>query len=380
MEREIPLYTLDGVKDADVTTHWFWTEDKLGLSMLRFRRGLPDEASEAVLIIHGLTTSTDMFVMPEHYNLVSYLLDNGYRDVWCLDFRMSNRHSYNLFKHRFTMDDVALYDYPPALAEMRRNIGDKPIHVICHCLGANSFVMSLFAKVIDGVSSVIANSVALTPRVPKWSKLKLSMAPNMVEYVLGFPYLNPMWSEDPGLTRGKLFAKMIDKFHPECDVSACHMLSLMWGTGWPALYSHANLADVTHRRGGDLYGATSMNYYRHVYKMVKAGGAVKYSKTPQYDRLPDDYFQHAREIETPVLFMTGAENRVFTDSNIVCHERLERIVPGRHELHVFPRYGHQDPFMGDKVDRDIFPRLLDFIEEHRKDEPQRFDRAVAGAA
>jgi cholesterol oxidase len=380
MEREIPLYTLDGVKDAEATTHWFWTEDKIGLSMLRFRRGLPDEASEAVLIIHGLTTSTDMFIMPEHYNLVSYLLDNGYRDVWCLDFRMSNRHSYNLFKHRYTMDDCALYDYPPALAEMRRNVGDKPIHVICHCLGANSFVMGLFAKVVDGVSSVIANSVALTPRVPKWSKVKLAVAPNAVEYVLGFPYLNPMWSEDPGVTRGRLFSKVVDKFHPECDVSACHMLSLMWGTGWPALYSHANLADVTHRRGGDLYGATSMNYYRHVHKMVKAGGAVKYSNTPQYDRLPNDYFQYAREIETPILFMTGAENRVFTDSNVVCHERLERIVPGRHELHVFPGYGHQDPFMGDQVDRDIFPRLLDFIEHHRKDEPQRFDRAVVGAA
>ncbi len=55
-------------------------------------------------------------------------------------------------------------------------------------------------------------------------------------------------------------------------------------------------------------------------------------------------------------------------------------MPGRHELHVFPRYGHQDPFMGDRVDRDIFPRLLDFIEKHRTDEPQRFERAAAGAA
>jgi cholesterol oxidase len=379
MEREIPLFTLDGVKDAEVTTHWFWTEDKLGLSMTRFRRGATD-ASEAMLIIHGLTTSTDMFIMPEHYNLVSYLLDNGYRDVWCLDFRMSNRHSYNLFKHRYTMDDVALYDYPPALAEMRKHIGDKPIHVICHCLGANSFVMSLFAKAIDGVSSVIANSVALTPRVPAWSKLKLNMAPGLVENVLGFPYLNPRWSEEPGLSRGKLVSRLISKFHPECDVPACHMLSLMWGTGWPALYSHSNLADVTHRRGGDLYGATSVNYYRHVTKMVKAGHAVKYVDKPQYDRLPDDYFQYAREIETPVLFMTGESNRVFTDSNVVCHERLERIVPGRHELHVFPGYGHQDPFMGERVAEDIFPRLLEFIEKHRKDEPQRFEPVAVGAA
>jgi lysosomal acid lipase/cholesteryl ester hydrolase len=379
-EREIPLYTLDGVKDAQVTTHWCWTEDKLGLSLLRFVRGAPEDATEAVVIIHGLTTSTDMFIMPEHYNLVSYLLDNGYHDIWCLDFRMSNRHGYNLFKHRFTMDDVALYDYPPALAEVRRHIGDKPIHVICHCLGANSFTMSLFGKVIDGVSSVIANSVALTPRVPAWSRVKLSMAPGLVENVLGFPYMNPNWFQDPGLSRGKLFSKFNSMFHPECDEPACHMLSLMWGTGWPALYSHQNLADVTHRRGGDLYGSTSMNYYRHVSKMVKAGRAVKYRQDPKYDRLPDDYFEYAREIETPVLFMTGENNKVFTKSNIVCHEELQKIVPGRHELAVFPKYGHQDPFMGEHVARDVFPRLLDFIEKHRKDEPQRFDRVTAGAA
>jgi len=377
MAREIALYTLDGVKNAEVTTHYIFTEDKLGISALRFQRG---EAGEAILILHGLTTSTDMYIMPEHYNLVSYLLDHGYNDVWCLDFRMSNRHSYNLFKHRYTMDDVALYDYKPTLALMRQHIGDKPIHVICHCLGANSFTMALFAKVIDGVSSVIANSVALTPRVPPWSKIKLGMAPDAVEYLLGFPYLNPRWEEDPGLTRGKVFSKLVDVFHRECDVPACHMLSLMWGSGWPALYRHENLADVTHRRGGDLYGATSMNYYRHVYKMLKAGRAVKYTDSPQFAALPDDYLTYAREIETPVLFMTGAENHVFSNSNIVCYEKLQGIVPGRHELHVFPGYGHQDPFMGDRVDRDIFPRLLEFIEKHRKAEAQRFDQPVVGSA
>jgi cholesterol oxidase len=376
VQREIPLYTLDGVKDAEISTHYIVTDDKLGLSALRFQRG---EATEAVLIVHGLTTSTDMFIMPEHYNLVSYLLDHGYHDVWCLDFRMSNRHSYNLFKHRYTMDDVALYDYKPTLAVMRQQVGDKPIHVISHCLGANSFAMALFAKVVDGVSSVILNSCGLTPRVPAWSKVKLTVAPDAVEYVLGVPYLNPAWHDDPGLTKGKVFSQVVDLFHRECDVSACHMLSLMWGTGWPALYSHENLADVTHRRGGDLYGATSMNYYRHVRKMVKAGRAVKYADEPQYAALPNDYFAYAREIETPVLFMTGANNKVFTNSNVACYERLQGIVPGRHELHVFPGYGHQDPFMGDRVDRDIFPRLLEFIDKHRSDEPQQFERAAAGS-
>lgn len=381
MPREIPLYTLAGVPDAEVTTHWFHTEDGLGLSLLRFRRAGTGDASEAVLIIHGLTTSSDMFIMPEHENLVAYLHRQGFGDVWCLDFRMSNRFPYNLFKHRYTMDDVALFDFPPALATMRAHIGDAPIHVISHCLGANSFAMSLFGKAVDGVSSLTVNSVSLTPRVPTPSRIKLSIAPGAIEYVLGFPYLNPAWGDDPGLTRGKLFSRVVSLFHRECDVSACHLLSLMWGTGWPALYEHDNLADVTHRRGGDLYGATSMNYYRHVGKMLSAGRAVKYQPgNPAHARLPNDYLRYAREIETPVLFMTGANNKVFTDSNIVAYEQLTRMAPGRHELYVIPRYGHQDPFMGEHVARDVFPRVLEFIEKHRYDEPQRFDRPTPVAA
>jgi cholesterol oxidase len=372
--REIPLYTHEGVKNAAHETITFNTEDDLGLSFERFTRA---ECDDVVMIAHGLTTSTDMFIMPEHYNLVSYLLDNGFTDVWSLDYRMSNRHSYNLTHHRMNMDDIALFDYPAAIATMRERIGDRRIHVICHCLGAVSFTMSLFGKAVDGIASVIANSAALTPRVPAWSHLKLYVAPFFVEYVLGYPYLNPRWSYDPGLSSGKIFSKINSRFHRECNVPACHMLSLMWGSGHPALYSHENLADVTHRRGGDLYGGTSMNYYRHVRKMVRAGRAVKYDPSdPKYDRLPNDYFQYAREIETPVLFMTGEENRVFADSNVYCYQKLEELVPGRHELHVFPRYGHQDVFMGKTNHVDIFPRLLKFLDKHSESQPERQKQPV----
>src|SRR5689334_21797966 len=154
MKREIPLFTLEGVQNADISTHYINTEDMLGLSMLRFLR---EPSEDVVLIIHGLTTSTDMFNQPEHYNLVSYLLDHGYTDVWTLDYRMSNRHPYNLLQHGYTLDDIALFDFPPALAKIREVAGDRRIHVISHCLGALSFMMSLFGKAVDGVSSVIAN-------------------------------------------------------------------------------------------------------------------------------------------------------------------------------------------------------------------------------
>ncbi|MBF6648328.1 alpha/beta fold hydrolase [Methylobacter sp. BlB1] len=364
-EREIPLYTTEGVQGAEITTHPFTTADGLGLSLLRFQKAPCDDV---VVIIHGLTTSSDMFIMPEHYNLVQYLLDNNFTDVWTLDYRMSNRYSYNLHRNRYNMDDIAQFDHPAAIAAVRRAVGEgRRIHVICHCLGSVSFMMSLFGKAVTGIRSVIANSVSLTPRVPAWSKVKLNAGPFLCDYLLSVEYINPYWRREPGWSLGKVLGWLISAFHRECDSPECHMLSFMWGTGFPALYNHDNLLDVTHRRGGDLYGGVSVHYYRHVLKMVNANNtAVKFETgNPKYQTLPDDYFAYADEIETPVLFMTGQQNRVFTDSNIVCHERLEKIVPGRHQLQVFPNYGHQDVFMGKNVHVDIFPRLLEFLESQK---------------
>lgn len=125
-EREIPLYTTEGVQGADITTHPFTTGDGLGLSLLRFQK---EPCDDAVIIIHGLTTSSDMFIMPEHYNLVQYLLDNNFTDVWTLDYRMSNRYSYNLHRNRYNMDDIAQFDHPAAIAAVRRAVGEgRRIH------------------------------------------------------------------------------------------------------------------------------------------------------------------------------------------------------------------------------------------------------------
>ncbi len=145
------------------------------------------------------------------------------------------------------------------------------------------------------------------------------------------------------------------------------MTSFMWGFGFPVLFRHENLHDITHRRTGDLFGGCSVHYYRHVLKMVTANNtAVKFSPDePRYAALPNDYFEYAKDIETPVLLVAGQENRLFTDSNIVCHQRLEKIVPGRHSLFVVPKYGHADVVIGKNAHQDIFPRFLQFLDHHK---------------
>jgi pimeloyl-ACP methyl ester carboxylesterase len=364
--REIPLYTLEGVRDAAITTHPFSTADGLGLSLLRFQRAACDDV---VMLIHGLTTSTDMFIMPEQpKNLVTSLLDHGFTDVWSLDCRMSNRFSYNLVPHAYTLDTVALFDHPAAIATIRKAVGARRLHVICHCLGSLSFMMSLAARTVTGITSAISNSIALTPRVPPFSRFKLTFMRPLMRYLLGQPYISPGWAADPWMSRGKVIANLVNLAHPECDVAVCHMLSMMWGAGRPALYLHENLHEVTHRRGGDLFGGVGLQYDTHVLKMVRAGHAVKFAPhDPAYRALPDDYWAKAPDIETPILFVTGDQNRVFTASNVVCYRELMARTPAaKHELQVFANYGHQDVFMGKSNDVDTFPRMLAFLDAHRR--------------
>jgi cholesterol oxidase len=366
-EREIPLYSLEGVKNAEITTHPFSTADKLGLSMLRFNRAPSDDV---VVLMHGLTTSTDMFIMPEHYNLVSYLLDHGFTDVFSLDWRGSMRFTYDLFPTRFCMDDIALYDMPAAFSTLRKIVGpERRIHVICHCVGSITFMMSLYAGLLDGITSVISNSVSLTPRVPRWSSIKLSFAPFLMNWILRWPNLNPRWSymPGPGIPQGKILAKLISLGHPECDVPACHMASFMWGSGRPAVWLHENLEEVTHRRTGDLFGAVNINYYLQIIKMARKQLAIKmFPNDPRYDQLPDNYMDRAAEVETPVLFVTGDTNRVFMDSNVIAYNTLKQIKPdNRNELKIFPGYGHQDVFMGKNNHADVFPVFVDFLERQR---------------
>ncbi|MDF5757118.1 alpha/beta fold hydrolase [Spongiactinospora sp. TRM90649] len=362
MEHRIPRFTLDGVPGAEITVHPFATEDELGLKLTRFRRG--DGDGDVVLLLHGLTSSSDIFIMPEIKNLATYLLDNGFGDVWTLDFRMSSHFPYDVETRRHTLDDIAHYDYPPALAEIRRKVGDRRIHVIAHCLGSVSFTMSLFGGAVGDIASLVCNSVALTPRVHRWSRAKLRFGATMFEYLLGLPYIDPRFSDAPPLTRRWLLARAVSALHPECREPACHMQSFMWGSGRPAMYAHHNLAPETHthERLADLNGASGVHYYRHIDKMVRAGRAVKCDAAdPRHAELPLDYLERAAEVTTPILFLTGDRNHVFTDSNIVCHRILEKAAPGRHELEILRGYGHIDPIIGKNAHVDVFPRMAAFI-------------------
>ena len=201
-------------------------------------------------------------------------------------------------------------------------------------------MMSLFGGAVAGIASVICNSVALTPRVPAWSRCEaVDTGRRCSSTSSASSFLDPRVRRRPA-AHPRLDARPPWSLaHRECDVRACHMLSFMWGSGHPAMYEHGNLLPGHPRANGRTCAAPSgLNYQRHVRKMVKAGHAVKYDPGDRRHRdLPDNYLAQRRELSTPILFLTGDRNHVFADSNIVCHRLLaRRSRRACHELEIIP--------------------------------------------
>ncbi len=358
--RPWPLFTLQGVLGAPPDTHAVETTDGLTLSLLRYKRG---DAGDVVLLIPGLTTSSDMFIMPEHLNFVEYLLAHGFDDVFLLDGRISARHPHNLQRHPWSVDDVVL-DNVAAIRKVKELVGhDRRLHLVSHSLGALSVSMTLAHTKGQGISRAVVNGAGLTPRGSMVSNMKLWLGPGTFDALFSVDYFNPRWGQQDAGLLSRLLARLVSFGHPECDVPGCHLLSYQWGVGAPVLYRHENLHEDTHHRMADLFGGSSFGYHRHMQQMIAAGErAVKRTPhEPRHQDLPADYLARAPEIRCPMLLVAGQENALMQDANVRFFEVLRRVPGVPHELLVLPGYGHCDPFIGQAAHRDVFPRIVEFL-------------------
>jgi cholesterol oxidase len=365
-DRVYTIQTAAGPRETELCS--LQTADKVQISVSRLRH---PNARAAVLLGHGLTTSSDMFVMPEHRNLAAFLHDEGY-EVWAADFRMSNHYPYNA-ERAYTFDDAALYDWPALVKLVRSKMSGRKLHVIAHCLGSATFHASLYGlqlrdpgSTTDWVDSVISNSISLHPRVHWWSFIKLVVAPFAVERLLRLPYLDPGWADHTSINRswrGRLLARLAERAHLECNSHACNILSFLWGTGFPALYQHDNMLPHTHDRLADLFGPVGMTYFRNVRK-----GALWWNRAlvrcGKDDRLPKRYFDNVHDVKVPTLLVQGVHNHIFPGANRVTFERARAVGATQFRYHEFDAYGHQDVFMGGACDRDTFPTFAKFLAEH----------------
>jgi cholesterol oxidase len=107
-------------------------------------------------------------------NLVEYLVRAEY-DVWLLDYRASS--GFAAAGTDFSIDDVAVRDYPAAVNAVLRESRVEKIQVVAHCVGSMALLMSLLAgKLQYQLHSVICSQLGLHPIAPAFAELKAAVS------------------------------------------------------------------------------------------------------------------------------------------------------------------------------------------------------------
>lgn len=336
-------------------SHAFTAGDGLPLTLIRIRaEGWPDPWRGPVVLVHGSGVRGELFRPPLPRTLVDALLEDGW-DVWLLNWRAS----IDLPPVPWTLDDAAAFDHPAAVRHIVAVTGARTVKAVVHCQGSTSFTMSAVAGLLPEVDIVVTNAVSLHPVLPRFSRFKIrALTPLLTRFT---PHLDPGWGDRPDGLFARLVRAGVLASHRECDNAVCRMVSFTYGSGHPALWSHANLDDATHDWLRGEFGAVPVSFFAHMQACVRAGRMVSVSTHPG---LPADYTAEAPQTDARFAFFAGEDNLCFLpQSQQLTFDFFRQHRPGRGDtLHRLPGYGHLDPFLGQWAATEVYPLILNELD------------------
>ena len=304
-----------------------------------------------VLVVHGAGVRAELFRPPLPRTFVDALIDDGW-DVWLLNWRAS----IDLAPVPWTLDQAAAYDHPAAVAAVLSATGADRLKAVVHCQGSTSFMMALSAGLLPEVDTVVSNAVSLHPVVPRLSTFKIGR----VAPVLGrmMPYISPGWGDRPAGPLSRLMVRFVRATHRECRNSVCRMVSFTYGSGRPALWSHTNLDEATHDWIRGEFAEVPMTFFRQMNQCIRAGRLVP---TEDSADLPRSLATRAPRTDARIALIAGEDNLCFlAESQQRTFDFLRKHRPGGHDsLHLLPRYGHLDVFLGSRAADDTYPLILE---------------------
>jgi cholesterol oxidase len=330
--------------------HPFTTADGVELRLTRFRGG----AKGPVVLSHGLGVSSAIFTTDTiGENLVEHLFGAGY-DVWLLDYRSSIELPAS--QTSYDADQIARFDYPAAVSEVRAATGVDSVQMVVHCFGSTTFFMAMLSG-LEGVRSAVASQVAMHLLASPLTRLKSGLHVPGTLSRLGVQSMTAYADSDEGWLE-RLYDRALAHYPLEadehCDSAVCHRVSFLYGL----LYEHDQLARQTHDALHELFGIASMHALDHLSRMVRQGHVVAADGT-------DSYLPHLDRLAIPIRFVHGENNACFLPRSTELSLELlsEHNDPGLYSRRIIPGYGHIDCIFGEHAARDVYPLVLEHLEE-----------------
>ena len=321
------------------------TDDGVALRLTRY----PGGGRGPVLLAHGMGANPLTFNLDTvEVNTVEYLVQAGF-DVWLQEWRGSTL--LPTARRQFNADTVAHQDHRAAQAAVRAHTGRAELHVVSHCVGSITGMMSTLAGATDP-TSILCSSVGLHPVGPPLTKLKAGLRVGSLLRRVGVDMLTT-----DSFTHESTGARWVDRALrvfpiPEterCDQAVCRRLAFIYGIG----VHHANVNELTHLTMHELFGPTDMTMMVHLSNMAHAEKIIDVKRR-------DAYLPELERLRRPITLMSGSENLVWTPEST--KRTYDVLVDGLggdlFRRVVFDDYGHQDVFMGAESVRDVFPDIL----------------------
>ena len=335
---------------GEPTIYEFDTEDAVLLRLTRFEGG----RKGPVILSPGFGTSAFAYTIDTtDTNFPEYLYERGY-DVWVLDYRASP--ALASASSQFTLDDIAAYDYPAAVAKVRDVSGADSVQIVAHCVGSLTMLMALGLG-LEGVRSAVASQVTLHPRGGTLNELRAGIYAGNILQALGFDTLTTEFDDDPSWGE-TLYDKALAVYpsgDEPCDRPFCRRVMFMYGE----VYDHAQLNDATHDHLEEAFGVANMTTLRHITRILRADHAVSADGD-------HDYLDDVSGLRVPIAFLHGADNRLFLPegSEITYDVLRERNGDELYTRDVIPGYAHMDCFIGKDAARDVYPVITGRLDRH----------------
>ncbi|MEM7726106.1 MAG: alpha/beta fold hydrolase [Cyanobacteria bacterium P01_A01_bin.45] len=330
--------------------HYFNTSDNLRLRLTRYQGG----SKGPVMLVHGFGVSSRIFSTDTiDTNLLEYLFAHGY-DVWLLDYRASVELA--ISNNQSTGDDVALKDYPAAVDKVREITGAHTVQMVVHCFGSTTFFMSMLAG-LQGVRCAVSSQIATHMRVPFMTQFNSKLhLPNLLQN-LGINIFTADVETDASWLN-KLLDKVL-KLYPvnggKADISpVSRRISFLYGQ----LYELDQLNNGTYDNLHELFGVANMSGLKHLAMLVRKGHLVTADGK-------EKYMSNLDRLAIPITIIHGAKNNCWLpESTEITYNLLqEKNGKNLYKRHLIPNYGHIDCIFGKNAVNDVYPLILQQLED-----------------
>lgn len=283
-------------------------------------------------------------------NLAEYLVEHGY-DVWLFDYRASidlpSSHT------SFTLDDVALADWPAAVAEVRARTGAETVQAFGHCVGSSSLLMALGAG-LDGVRSAVCSQFSLHPHTSTLNKVKCTLRVSTALHRLGMRGVEPDDERRPLNVVMDLALHLVPEPRGEaCGQPICRFINSIYGL----THAHSQLNEATHRWLDDAFGYGNLESLEHLALMMRRDLAVAFGGEDAYTNNPE-------RLALPIHFLAGERNYIFKPSGTQATLDWLRSNndPSLYSCTWLADYAHLDGLIGTDAVRDVYPAILAHLE------------------